>query len=383
MRISLIGPTYPYRGGIAHYTTLLARQLRQDPAHELLFISFTRQYPEWLYTGRSDRDPSEHPLQTDVEYLLNPLNPTSWWRTLRRLRAWQPELVILPWWVPFWAPVWAVLGRGIKRLPGRSRLYYICHNVLPHEQGGLGRQVLPVITRWTLSPADGYLVHSQPDGQILQDLLPAARYRVTPHPTYAALSTQMARALPVSLPEDRPLLLFAGFVRPYKGLDILLEALPAVLKQQAVHLLVAGEFWQASDSYRQQIQEMGLADAVTIIDDYLPNEVLAACLDRADVVVLPYRHATQSGIIQLAFGQRKPVITTDVGGLSETVENEKTGLIVPPEDPCALAAAINRFLQEGLGPMFRQNIARAEGEFTWASLVDSLLALDQELESSR
>lgn len=378
MRISLIGPTYPYRGGIAHYTTLLAEQLRQDPAHDLLFISFARQYPAWLYKGRSDRDPSQQPIRTNAEYLLSPLNPTSWWRTLRRLREWRPELVVMQWWVPFWAPVWSILGRGIRRLPGQPRLYFICHNVLPHEQGGPGRRVLPAVTRLALAPADGFLVHSRADGQVLQQLLPDAVYRVTPLPTYEALGQGPADALPFEVPGDRPLLLFAGFVRPYKGLDVLLKALPAVLRARPVHLLVAGEFWEDADDYRQQIANAGIENAVTIVDAYLPDEVLAACLARADVVVLPYRHATQSAVIQLAFGKGRPVITTDVGGLSEVVEDGRTGLVVPPEDPAALAAAINRFFEEALGPSFQENITEAQGKFAWGNLVETVLQLDRE-----
>ncbi|MCA9969062.1 MAG: glycosyltransferase [Anaerolineales bacterium] len=369
-RYALIGPTYPYRGGIASYTTLLAETLRQT--HEVLLISFSRQYPRWLFPGKSDRDPSQRPLRTPAEFLLNPLNPFSWRRTLRRLRAWQPDVVVIPWWVPFWAPAWAALGRGVRRLPSRPRLLFICHNVLPHEQGRL-RPLLPALTRWALAPGSGFVVHSAADGRILQQLLPGAPMRVTPHPTYAALGAAPDAPLPVALPADRPLLLFAGFVRPYKGLDVLLDAL-AQLKRP-LHLLVAGEFWQGSAAYAAQIAALGLSDRVTLLDAYLPNETLAAAMRRAAVVVLPYRSATQSGIIQLAFGLGRPVITTDVGGLAEVVTHAQTGLVVPPEDPAALAAAIERFFAEDLGPCFAAAIARENGRFSWQHLVTQLEAL--------
>lgn len=372
-RFCLIGPTYPYRGGIAHYTTLLAQHLREE--HETLLISFSRQYPAWLFPGRTDRDPSEQPLQTEAEYLLDPLNPISWRQTWRRIRQWQPDVVVIPWWVPFWAPAWAFLGRGIKRLNPQPQLLFICHNVLPHEQSRLSKFVLPYVTRLALAAADGFIVHSQADKDILRRFFPSAGIDVTPHPTYESLGAVPTGSLPVALPADRPLLLFAGFVRPYKGLDILLEALPLVLANQPVHLLVAGEFWQGSEVYRQQIERLGLDTAVTLLDQYLPNEQLASCIAQAAVVVLPYRSATQSGIIQLAFGQGKPVITTDVGGLAEVVDDGKTGLIVPPENPEALAQAINRFLAEALGAVFVDNIVAGNGRFSWQVLIKTIKTL--------
>lgn len=377
MRICLVGPTHPYRGGIAHYTTLLARHLQQSGEHDVLLISFSRQYPRWLYRGRTDRDPSRHPVRAEAEYLLNPLNPLTWWRTLRRIGRWQPDVVVLPWWVPFWAPVWAVLGRGIRRLPGAPKLLFICHNVLPHEQGTLGRLLLPAVVRQTLAPGDGFVVHATSSAERLRALLPEARYRVAPLPSYAALGREKEQALPATVPQDRPLLLFAGFVRPYKGLDVLVDALPAVLARRPVHLLVAGEFWQDVANYRQQVEALDIADAVTLVDAYLPDEQLAACMKAADVVVLPYRSATQSAVVQLAFGHGRPVITSNVDGLREAVTHEETGLLVPPEEPAALAAAINRFFDEDLGGEMRANIQAQADRFSWDRLVAALLELAQ------
>ncbi|MCB8946121.1 MAG: glycosyltransferase [Ardenticatenaceae bacterium] len=371
-RFCLIGPTYPYRGGIAHYTTLLAQALRAgheaQVSHDVLLLSFSRQYPRWLFPGRSDRDPSERPLRTEAEYCLDPLNPLSWWRTWRRIKAWQPEVVVIPWWVPFWAPAWSVLGRGIKRLRPAPKLLFICHNVLPHEKGLLDRVAL----RLALAAGDGYVVHAQADGRRLLAQFPQAKMAVTPLPTYAALGEKTA-VLPVRLPDGVPIALFFGLVRPYKGVDVLLEAMALV--ERPLHLVIAGEFWQDEAGYRAQIERLGLATAVTILNKYVPDEEVAALMQRADVVVLPYRSATQSAIVQVAFGHGKPVITTDVGGLAEAVQHEVTGLIVPPEQPAALAAAMDRFFVEELGPVLGENVRGENGRFGWERLIQTLLKL--------
>ncbi|HSM55485.1 MAG TPA: glycosyltransferase family 4 protein [Candidatus Sulfomarinibacteraceae bacterium] len=369
-RVCLIGPTYPYRGGIAHYTTLLAQQLRRAGEYHVLLISFSQQYPSWLFPGRDDRDPSARPLRTEAEYLLNPLNPLTWWRTWRRIKAWAPDLLVIPWWVPFWAPVWGVLGRAVKRLRHPPRLIFICHNVLPHESSYLDGLAL----RWALAPGDGFLVHSQADGERLRTYFPEAPLRVSPLPSYGPLLRERNTDGNLRLP-DVPLLLFCGFVRPYKGLDILLQALPDVLRCRRVHLLVAGEFWQGEDPYRELVSELQLEEAVTFENRYVPDDELAAYLDAADVVVLPYRHATQSAVIQLAFGRGRPVITTGVGGLAEAVDHERTGLVVPPEDPGALAQAILRYFDEDLKATFTANIEREQERFSWERLVAQLEAV--------
>jgi glycosyltransferase involved in cell wall biosynthesis len=373
-RFCLIGPTYPYRGGIAHYTTLLAQHLQAD--HDVLLLSFSRQYPGWLFPGKSDKDPSERPLQTKAQYELDPLNPLTWRHTLNQIRNWQPDVVIIPWWHPYFAPVWAGLGRGIQRLTPRPKLLFICHNVRPHEQGRFSQWLLPGILRTVLGQADGCIVHSQADRDILQAVLPKVQVTVSPLPTYAALGEKPAAELPVSIPDDRPLLLFCGLVRPYKGVDVLLDAM--ALLNRPMHLLIAGEFWQGGQaSYQAQIARLGLSSCISLIDNYLPDELLAACIDRANVVVLPYRSATQSAVVQTAFGRGKPVITTNVGGLAEAVADGRTGLVVPPEDPPALAAAIERYFAEELEVVFSEQIVMGNGRFSWNNLIAKLISLSQ------
>lgn len=372
-RFALLGPTYPYRGGIAHYMTLLAQHLRQTD--EVLLISFSRQYPTWLFPGKSDKDPTTRPLQTAAEYLLDPLNPVSWRRTVHRLQTFGPEVIVLPWWHPYFAPAWFVLVRRLKRLPGRPQRLFICHNVLPHEQSRVSRLMLPPVLKTVLSPADGFMLHSQADARILRRLIPEANYEVAPLPTYAAVGRMdtSQTSLPVSLPADRPLLLFCGLVRPYKGVDVLLEALAIVRRQRPCHLLVAGEIWQGGEGqYRQQIERLQLGADVTLLNRYLPDEVLAACIDRAQVVVLPYKSATQSAVIQLAFGRQTPVITTEVGGLGEVVTHGRTGLVVPPADPSALATAINTYFDGGLEAIFSRQIQAETSRFSWPHYIERL-----------
>jgi glycosyltransferase involved in cell wall biosynthesis len=366
IRYFLIGPTFPYRGGIAHYTTLLAKHLRQE--HEVKLVSFSRQYPNWIFPGQSNQDPTENPLQTEAEYLIDPLNPLSWRRVLRRMREWQPDIVVIPWWVPYWTPAWSVIGRGVRRIPSKPKLIFICHNVMPHESGLLDK----VLLRIALSSGDGYIVHAESDEKRLLEIFPDARVRVTPIPTFADLVDGVPAPIPATIPDNRPMLLFFGFIRPYKGLDVLLEAMPQVLEKRLVHLLIAGEFWRGKEDYLDQINQLDLSADVTIVDRYLTNQELAACILRSDVVVLPYRNATQSAVVQVAFGLGKPVITTAVGGLTDVVSDGQTGIIVQPNDPNGLAEAISRYFEDNLMPEFQAAIQAQFDLFSWDHLTNAI-----------
>lgn len=372
MRICVVGPTYPYRGGIAHYTTLLVRHLR-EAGHWTQLYSFTRQYPSWLFPGKTDKDPSASPLRIDCEYVLDPVNPITWWQLYRRVRADKPDVLLLQWWVPYWTPSLTMISHCIKRHTDIP-IVYICHNVVPHEGGGiLDRRFAHTVLR----RGDAFIVHSDQDRYRLLALLPQAKVIKSHHPTYAELATQ-SDALSadelrntLGLPDDRPTLLFFGFVRPYKGLEYLIQALPHVLRERPVHLLVVGEFWSSPDFYARYAREFGVAEAITFVNRYVPNEELQPYFDLASVVVLPYISATQSGVAQLAFGFGKPVITTRVGGLHEAVQDGVNGLIAPPQDEQALAKAITRFFRQNLGAQLAANVRQSmEAQaFSWRRLV--------------
>lgn len=373
MRICVVGPTYPFRGGIAHYTTLLVRHLRLA-GHQAPLYSFTRQYPSWLFPGKTDRDPSTTPLRVDCEYILDPINPFTWLRLFRRVRADNPDLLVLQWWVPYWTPCLTALGWLVKRNT-RIKIVFICHNVTPHEGGGILDRRLALTA---LRRGDTLLVHSEQDRFKLLALLPQARVVKASHPTYAPLAQQPSSATDslrtrLGLPATGPILLFFGFVRPYKGLEYLIQALPLIRKRLPAHLVVAGEFWSSREFYERYAGEFGVAQQISFVDQYIPNEELQAYFELADVVVLPYVSATQSGVAQLAFGFNKPVITTRVGGLAEVVEDGVNGLLVPPQDEVALADAVIRFFTDDVGARIGERMrAGGSATYSWEELVQTL-----------
>lgn len=374
MKITLIGPTYPYRGGIAHYTTLLANHLRER--HATTLISFRRQYPGFLFPGRTDKDPSREPLTVPCEYLLDPLNPVTWFQTFRRLKELSPDVVVLQWWVSFWSPSFATLGWLIQRSL-QTKTVFICHNIIPHEANFLDRSLAVL----ALSQSEDFIVHSEQDGQRLLEMLPGGRIHQVMFPSYYGVGsvTQDSNEpkTQLGLAENIPVLLFFGFVRKYKGLSILLQALPQILSRMKVHLMIVGEFWEDQGYYNQLVQEWALRPYLTIINEYVPNEAIGQYFAAADVVVLPYIDASQSAIVQLAFGLGKPVIVTDVGGLGELVEHRVTGLVVKPMSPSALAEAIITFFNENLGPTFERNIRSRDPKSGWRRLEQTIESIAQ------
>ena len=375
MKLCVVGPTYPYRGGIAHYTTLLVKHLR-EAGHTTRFYSYTRQYPRWLFPGKTDKDPSANPLRVECEYVLDPTNPLTWWRLCHKIRADEPELVILQWWVPYWTPSLRYISRWLKKHT-RAKVVYICHNVVPHDGGGvLDRRFALAVLR----QGDAFIVHSEQDVHRLHALMPNATVIKAQLPTYAEIAHKAEPAdtaalrQQLSIDSNQPTLLFFGFVRPYKGLEYLIQALPLVQSKIKVHLLVVGEFWSSPEFYQRYAQEYGVEDAITFVNRYVPDEELGPYFDIADVVVLPYIAATQSAVVQLAFGFGKPVITTRVGGLHEVVQDGVNGLVVPPQDEVALAAAIIRYFTHNLNQAMSQHIQQEPHAafFSWRNLVMSI-----------
>jgi glycosyltransferase involved in cell wall biosynthesis len=369
MRLVLVGPVHPFRGGIAHYTTVLNGELRRN-GHDVLLISFRRQYPSWLFPGKTDRDPSGQGLPAPgARRILDPLNPLTWLKTVREIRAFGPETVVLQWWQAFWAPVWIVLE--IMQRMARVPVTMICHNVLPHE-----RRVWDVpLAKIVLGLADRTIVQSSSEEEELRRLLPRKAVDIACHPLYDMLAqeelSQGDARRRLGLSEAGPILLFFGFVREYKGLSYLIDALPAVLAAfPQARLIVAGEFWRNREQFESQIAGLGVGANVTLVDRYIPNEEVGQYFAAADLVTLPYASATQSGVLQLALGFSRPVLATRVGGLQDTVEEGDDVVFVEPRSAPALARAIIAFLESPLPHSV--GASRAQSKRRWDLLVDLL-----------
>jgi glycosyltransferase involved in cell wall biosynthesis len=377
MKVALLGPTYPHRGGIAHYTTLLSRAFAERiGADSLAMISFRRLYPGFLFPGATQFDESGEALRPAVspEATLDSIGPLTWFAAGKRLREAKPDLLVVPWWHPFFGPSLGTAARAARPrgMPGPKRIF-LGHNVAPHEATPLDR----AFSSYGLGAADGFLVHARTEEARLLPRAHGRPVRVHPHPTYEVFSRtppdrETARA---SVEARGKTILFFGYIRPYKGLADLLEALRLARPDSWDTLLVVGEFYEPRERYAAALDDPALRGKVIIVDRYVANEEVAAYFAAADVVALPYRAATGSGIAQVAYGAGVPVIATRTGGLEEVVEDGSTGLLVPPGDPAAFARALERYFDGNLGVAFREGVARARTRYSWGALVDALLEL--------
>lgn len=366
MRICLVGPFPPLRGGIAHYNAQLAKELAAR--HEIALISFSRQYPALLFPGRTQYDRDAPPCGPATETLLDSVNPVSWLYAGRRIAQIAPDLTVVHWWHPFFG---ACIGTTM-RLAGRrsrGRVLVICHNVVPHEPFPLARR----LTRFALAAGDTWLVHSESDRQALESLNLQGDTLVVPQPPGRGFGE------PIDKEEAKrrlgltgTVLLFFGLIRRYKGLSHLLQAMPMVLQKMDCTLLVVGEFYEGKDESLGLISTRGLTSRVRVIDRFVPDHEVSLYFCAADLVVLPYESATQSAIIPIAHTFQRPVVATRVGGLPEAVRDGETGLLVEPCNPSALAAAIIRFFQQdGLTDTLHRHIA-AQRRFSWQDLAGAL-----------
>lgn len=365
----MIGPVYPYKTGLSYYVGLLYRQLAKN--HDVTLYSYSMQYPKFMYK-KPQKDYDDDVVKVEeAQFILNSANPISWILLAKKINKDKPGLVIFQWLHPYFAPCYSVIERLLSR---NIKIAYNCHNALPHERFLADK----TLTKFTLDKADLVIAHSESDKEILNGMLKHAKVCVNPHPAYnffkiKDMSKEEGREL-LSLSKDNKVLLFFGLVREYKGLRHLLNAMPRMIeKYHELRLIIAGDFGTGKDIYDEMIASLNIGEYIQIHDGHIPipdvEKFFAAC----DLVVLPYESATQSGVIQAAYGFEKPVLATDVGGLPDAVDNMKTGYIVEPKRPDLIAQKVSDFFDNNRADEFKQNVRDSAYKFSWERMEKCLL----------
>lgn len=346
MKIIIIGPVPPYRGGIAHFTQALAENLVRD-GNLVRVISYRKQYPKWLYPGKSDKDYSQSAKLTDTDFIFSPLDYLDWRNTLHAISTFEPDLVIYPWWTTFWTLATAWLLSRLNRIGIPTKV--LIHNTFPHDGGWIDKR----LTKFALKNARSFITMADRETERLKCVVKkGSKITTSAHPIYtqypcSGLSKNEVRSI-LKLPTDDHIALFFGFVRPYKGLGVLFEAL-GKLKNSCVdiHLLVAGEFWDDLAHYQKQVQTLGLSHMITIRAKYIPDSEAGLYFEAADLFVAPYLEGTQSGSIKQAMSYELPLIVTDAIVDQMIMEYPFGVQVVPAGDPVPLAAAIQSTLTDG------------------------------------
>ncbi len=360
-KIVIIGPVYPYKGGIAHYTALMYRALIAE--NDVTLVSYSMQYPKLLFR-REQRDWENKTFKiAEAVYWINTANPISCMNAAKKINKLNPDMVIIQWWHPYFAPCYFIMMKFLKK---SIQKIFVCHNVFPHERFVMDRQ----LTKLVLGSGDAFIVHSELDKNDLLEIKPNAVLKKTFIPTYNAfklnnISKGNAREM-LDLPEDEKVLLFFGFVREYKGLKWLIKAMPLIIKRLLnVKLLIVGDFGADKDVYLSLMEEIGITNAIGIYDGYIPDGEVEKYFAACDLVVCPYESATQSAIVQIAYGFEKSVIATNVGGLPEVVEDNRTGYVVESKDSAMLAERICEFYEKDKEKEFHKHIIEAAYKFSW------------------
>jgi glycosyltransferase involved in cell wall biosynthesis len=327
---------------------------------DLQVLSFSRQYPKWLYPGESDKEPGENPArEPGVSYVIDALSPLSWHRAANAVIAKGCDHAILTWWTLFWAPAFAYIAWRLRRHGIRTS--FLCHNLSDHDSKGLKS----AISRWLLSSADSYIVHASEQSGALLRLHPAKPVLQRPLPIFDHFPAP-SKVLPK---RGRLEVLFFGFIRPYKGLDVLLDAME-LLGDSGVYLTIAGEMWGQDERISSASGIKG-ANIETCLE-YVDSGVAAAYFARADIVVLPYLTATGSGVVALAYHYRKPVLASKVGGLEDVVAQGETGWLVAPGSARALADALAAIDRETAASL-EQPIETFVAEHSWDNMAAAVL----------
>lgn len=379
MRIVICGPAHPYRGGIAAYNERLAQQFLQEGDAAAIY-TFKLQYPSFLFPGKSQYDEGYAPEGVTITRAINSVNPLNWFTIGLRLRRTRPDMLILRYWLPFLAPALGFISR-IVRSNGHTMILTIFDNVVPHEKHFGDR----MLTRFFIRSIHGALVMTKSVENDLRQFTTTMPCVISPHPLFDTYNDPVSRAEAIVhlklCPADRYILFF-GFIREYKGLDLLLQAMAdPEIRGLGVKLIVAGEFYEDEKPYFDLIHKLEISDRIILHSHFINDQEVRYYFSVASLVVQPYKSATQSGVTQVAYQFNKPMVVTNVGGLAEIVPDGKCGYVVAPE-PDAIAKAINDFFSDD-EERFRPGLEEQKKSYSWDRLTEALRTLARQTGKGR
>lgn len=367
--VIILGSAHPLRGGLAAYNERLARAY-QEQGHQVKIITFSLQYPNFLFPGKTQYSDEPKPSDLDIEIRINSVNPINWVKVGREIKQMKPDLLIIKFWIPFMAPCFGTIARIVKRNKF-TKVVSILDNIIPHEK----RPGDNLLSGYFAHSVDGFVAMSR---QVMSDLdlFDTKKPRIfCPHPLYDHFGELVPKAEAIKklgLDPAFRYLLFFGFIRDYKGLDLLLHAMTDErIRSMNLILLVAGEFYTDSKPYFEIIKKNNLHERVIMANDFIPDSRVADYFNACDLVVQPYKDATQSGVTQIAYHFEKPMITTNVGGLAEIVPHGKVGFVVQP-DSNEIADAIDRFYNEARENEFIEHIKTEKLKYSWAKMLEAV-----------
>ena len=377
MKIIILGTAYPFRGGLATFNERLARQLQAE-GHEVEVITFTLQYPSFLFPGKTQYSTEKAPNDLLIRQQVNSCNPLNWIKVGRRIQQMQPDILISCYWMAFFAPCFGIIQRLAQR-NGKTRCIALVHNMIPHEPSILDKIFAPFFVRNT----NGFVALSESVVQDINRFDKAAKPKTSyPHPIYDHYGEQMTKeeaCLALNLNPENEYMLFFGLVRAYKGLDLLLEAFGKVKEQlPKLQLIIAGEFYEDEHKYRTLITNNGLIDRVIIKNEFIADADLRKYFGAANLIAQPYKSATQSGVTQVAFHFEKPMLVTNVGGLGEIVHDHKMGYAVEPnaED---IAEAITDYYTNNRQADYTEYLILQKENYSWSGLTTAFMNIIKQL----
>ncbi|RKD87804.1 glycosyltransferase [Mangrovibacterium diazotrophicum] len=376
--IKIIGPAYPYRGGLASYNERLAKEFLTQ-GHQVDIETFTIQYPNLLFPGKTQYVDGPAPDNLKIKRTVNSVNPLNWVTVGKRIKKEKPDILMIRYWLPFMAPALGTICR-IVRSNKHTKVICLADNIIPHEKRPGDQQ----LTSYFMNSIDGMVAMSQ---SVLDDIdqfrtsLPRA---LCPHPLYDNYGQKTdiheAKSL-LGLERSTNYLLFFGFIRDYKGLDLLLEAFADDrLKDFTVKLIVAGEFYTKPEPYLELINKLQLNDRVVLKTEFIPEKHVTRYFGACDMVVQPYKSATQSGVTQIGYHFEKPMLVTNVGGLAEIIPDKVIGYVTEPNKE-SIADALVDFYANNRKSTFEKNILEEKKKFSWEKMVEAFMQIESEIKT--